>query len=555
MKNLWKIVVFMLLLPWAFIACSGDDDEYNSPDTPIINPTPEPEDTTTNTPAVNYYTDPNYYAGFFAYNILSDVYLWKAEIASAMKNWLLTEDAIEKVDALRYKENGEYVDKWTQLTNDYESFIGGVDGAVTTTFGVSYQLNLKKQGSDDVVAFVLYTYPDSPAANAGLKRGDVVVTINGKTLDLNNYMDLYNSASVELGLAIYNPVNGVYTETGKSVSMTAVNMYENPVLMTKVFDCGGKKVGYLAYTSFTLDSCKDLIDAAKSFKEKGVTELILDLRYNGGGYVITENLLASLLAPQSAVTNKEVFETEIWNQDYMDYYKQQGEDLNTYFQTEYEFTDHNNKKHSYNTTDANIGLSKIYALVTESSASASEAVLVGLLPYMDIEIIGEQTHGKYCTGWILSATDWYQDVEDTYAQLSKEQPTKYGTFAEEFPEYEKWETYAKNWGIYVMISRYADKNGDCPCMPNGFTPNVEVKDLCYEPYDLGDDREALLRKALTKAGYTNFTPIEGEGVASRSAVRMSGRPIKQVSRNPLDGKRILLGHPKKPYQLQRPQSE
>lgn len=552
MKNLWKIVVFMLLLPWAFIACSGDDDEYNRPDTPIITPTPEPEDTTTNTPAVNYYTDPNYYAGFFAYNILSDVYLWKAEIASAMKNWLLTEDAIEKVDALRYKENGEYVDKWTMLTNNYESFVGSVDGTVTTTYGAVYK-GINYVNYNTIVFYVLYTYPDSPAEKAGLHRGDMIYKINGQSITKDNYLDLYYSSSIEVELGKFE--NDAFSSTGKTLSMTAVNMYENPVLMTNVFDCGGKKVGYLAYTSFTLDSCKDLIDAAKSFKEKGVTELILDLRYNGGGYVITENLLASLLAPQLSVTNKEVFETEIWNQDYMDYYKQQGEDLNTYFQTEYEFTDHNNKKHSYNTTDANIGLSKIYALVTGSSASASEAVLVGLLPYMDIEIIGEQTHGKYCTGWILSATDWYQDVEDTYAQLSKEQPTKYGTFAEEFPEYEKWETYAKNWGIYVMISRYADKNGNCPCMPNGFTPDVEVKDNPEEPYDLGDDREALLRVALTKAGYTNFTPIEGEGVASRSAVRMSGRPIKQVSRNPLDGKRILLGHPKKPYQLQRPQSE
>lgn len=536
-KFLCLVMVFSTIL---YVSCSGEDD-YSRNKTPIINPTPggdEPKDTTSQEPEVNYYTDPNYYAGFFALNVISEVYLWNEEIASSLSNWKMNEDPIKKVDAIRYKENGVYVDKWTQLTNDYESFIGGVDGAVTTTFGVSYQLYLKKQGSDDVVAFVLYTYPDSPAANAGLKRGDVVVTINGKTLDLNNYMDLYNSASVELGLAIYNPVNGVYTETGKSVSMTAVNMYENPVLMTKVFDCGDKKIGYLAYMSFTLDSCEDLIKAAKSFKEQGVTELILDLRYNGGGYVITENVLASMLAPQDAVTNKEVFQTEVYNKSYMDYYKKEGEDLNTYFETEYKF-EHNKKEYLFSTKDANIGLNKIYALVASGSASASESVLVGLLPYMNIEIIGEQTHGKYCTGWILSATDWYKGNEDFF---------KAGA---DYDEYQKWDTYAKNWGIYVMVSRYADKNGDCPCMPNGFTPNVEVKDLCYEPYDLGDDREALLRVALTKAGYTNFTAKEG--AKARAARPSFGKQIQTVSRNPLDGKRIILGHPQKSYQLQRPQ--
>ena len=543
MKNFWKIICFVMVLPSLLCVSCSDDDEYNRNKTPIINPTPggdEPNDSTSQNPTVSYYTDPNYYAGFFAFNVMSVYYLWKDEIASSLSNWKMNEDPIKKVDAIRYKQNGTYVDKWTQLTNDYESFIGGVDGVVTTTFGVSYQFYLKKEGSDDVVAFVLYTYPDSPAANAGLKRGDVVVKNNGKTLNLNNYMDLYNSPSVELGLAVYNPVNKVYTETGKSVSMTAVNMYENPVLMTKVFDCGGKKVGYLAYMSFTLDSCEDLIKAAKSFKEQGVTELILDLRYNGGGYVITEQLLASMLAPQDKVTNKEVFQTEVYNKDYMDYYKKEGVDLNTYFETEYNFKDHNEKDHSYSTKDYNLGLNKIYALVSSGSASASESVLVGLLPYMNIEIIGEQTHGKYCTGWILSATDWFEGNKDFF---------KAGA---DYEEYQKWETYAKNWGIYVMVSRYADKNGNCPCMPNGFNPDIEVIDRFYEPYDLGDDREALLRKALTKAGYTNFTPIEDNKGTSRAAIRNIGVPFKTVSRNPLDGKRILLQRPHKTYDLKQP---
>jgi hypothetical protein len=186
MKNFWKIICFVMVLPSLLCVSCSDDDEYNRNKTPIINPTPggdEPKDSTSQNPTVSYYTDPNYYAGFFAFNVMSVYYLWKDEIASSLSNWKMNEDPIKKVDAIRYKQNGTYVDKWTQLTNDYESFIGGVDGVVTTTFGVAYQFYLRKQGSDDVVACVLYTYPDSPAANAGLKRGDVVVKINGKTLD------------------------------------------------------------------------------------------------------------------------------------------------------------------------------------------------------------------------------------------------------------------------------------------------------------------------------------------------------------------------------------
>mgnify|MGYP006391498873 CR=1 FL=1 len=118
---------------------------------------------------------------------------------------------------------------------------------------------------------------------------------------------------------------------------------EDPILLTKVFDCGGKKVGYLAYTSFTFESSLGLYEACKEFKKEGITELILDLRYNGGGYVFTEEVLASMLAPEAEVKNKSVFETEVWNDDYMAYYKENNVDLNTYFRTVFS-QKHNDKQ-------------------------------------------------------------------------------------------------------------------------------------------------------------------------------------------------------------------
>ena len=511
-----------MTLPAGIVSCSGDDDPK---ETPIINPTPEPEDTTKTETETKVYTDGKIYANFFAYNIISDIYLWKKEISSAFKTWyVVEEDPIKKVQEIRYKENGKDVDKWTELTDDYASFIGSVDGVVTTTYGCSYKLYLREENSNRVVAFVTYLYPESPAEKAGLQRGDVILGINDKDLDLDNYLDLYYSSSMKVTIGKLDTTTGAYVETGKTASMTAVNMYENPVFLSKTFDCGGKKVGYLVFHSFTLDACEDLIKVCKTFKQEGVTELILDLRYNGGGYVITENVLASMLAPEANVKAKDVFQTEVWNDDYMEYYKKEGEDLNTYFQTEWSFT-HNEKKYELNTSDANIGLTKIYALVASGSASASESVLVGLMPYMDIEVIGEQTHGKYCTGTIISTENWYE--------LNKEVITS------NYPEYAQWETYAKNWGIYVMISRYADKNGNNPCMPDGLTPNVEASDRFYEPYALGDEREWLLYTALQKAGKTDL-PSRAE---ARSAMSPLGKPMKDVSRNPLDGKLIHLDKP------------
>ena len=548
-KVLKLIVLYMLaVMPMCVVSCSGGEEE-EIPKTPIINPVnPDSDDTDDSKEPdseIKAYTDANAYANFFAYNVMNDVYLWKQDITSSLNTWGTQinnainkgnefPEAIAKVDAVRYKKNGKYIDRWSGLTNNWDEFIGSVDGVVSTTYGCEYNLFLRYENSNLVVAFVIYVYPDSPAAKAGLKRGDMILTVDGVDLNTDNYMTLYNSSSMEIGLG---KIDKDFVLTGEKITMTAVHMYQNPVFLSKVFDCGGKKVGYLVYHSFTLDSCEDLIRVCKEFKQEGVTELILDLRYNGGGYVITENLLTSMLAPEANVKAKDVFQTEVWNDEYMEYYKQSGEDLNTYFQTEYNFIDNNDKKHSYSTADANIGLTKIYALVASGSASASESVLVGLLPYMDIEIIGEQTHGKYTTGWMLSAPEWYKSVLDNYAELSKKYPNEYGTFDEEFPWFSKWDTYSKNWGIYIMISRYADKNGDTPCMPDGFVPDIEARDYYNQPYPLGDERENLLRIALERAGKTDLAPI------SRSSI--SDIPLmtekRRISTHPFEGKRIIIG--------------
>lgn len=315
-------------------------------------------------------------------------------------------------------------------------------------------------------------------------------------------------------------------------------MYEDPILLTKVFDCDGKKVGYLAYQSFTFESCLGLYEVCKEFKKEGVSELILDLRYNGGGYVFTEEVLASMLAPEEDVKNGSVFETEIWNDDYMAYYKEKGTDLNTYFRTDTTAV-HNKKEYKINMLDANIGLNKIYALVTENSASASEAILVGLLPYFrdNIEIIGQNTHGKYCTGIMYKGKDWYEMIVESVKD-----------FSNKYPDFADWKKYIGDWGIYVMISMYADKNGENPCMPNGLIPDLEADDLFEEPYPLGDEREAMLNVALQRAGKTDLE----SRVASRSVAPLSvGKAIK-FRKNPLDGKRIYTDDMIKPRMIDMP---
>ena len=510
-KYAWML--FALMLPLGFVACSDSDEPLKEVDTPEKE---EPEEE-----KVQVYQDEKAYANFFAYNAMSDVYLWSQDITAALKSWTILGDPVETVKNARYKENGKDVDKWTQMLESYSESVGGTDGVSTGTYGLGVKLYLKAQGSNEVVAFITYTYPESPAEKVGLKRGDVILEVDGKAMTTENYYQaLFQSASVEVGVGTYLGDN-VYSAVKDTYSMKSVAMYEDPIILTKVFDCGGKKVGYLHYTSFTFESSLGLYEVCKQFKAEGISELILDLRYNGGGYVFTEEALASMLAPEAEVKNKSVFETEIWNDYYMKLFKESGEDLNTYFRTEFKQT-HANKMYNFNTSDANLGISKIYALVTESSASASEAIIVGLLPYMDIEIIGEQTHGKYCSGIMQEGKAWYQKNANAISKI---------------PELVDWKQHIGGWGIYLMISMYADKDGNNPCMPNGLTPDVVATDLFEEPYPLGDEREALLNIALQKAGKTDLTPR----AVSRSATSLPEGQELKFTVHPLEKERILTG--------------
>ncbi len=455
-KNFYWLFV-ALLVGFSNASCSDDD--------PVENETggllPPKRET----------TEEIYSANVFAHDVLHDIYLWNKEIYNDLKQLDPNKnmDPIKTVENIRYHEGSKEVDKWTMLTDDLKSMVSGTQG-VETTFGYNLALFYISEGSKDVCGAVTHVFKNSPAEKIGLKRGDLIIGINGNPITENNMMDLFYASNLTIQTA--NIVKDQIIP-GKSLKITAVTMYEDPILATKVFDIKGKKVGYLAYASFDLQSAEKLVEICKQFKSEGVEELVLDLRYNGGGYVFTENLLASMLAPYEAVKNKEVIETEIWNETMMEMFKKQGESLETRLSFIHSIkTD--SEKMEFNTEDANIGLKKIYGLVGRGTASASESIFVGLLPYFgsNIQLIGEQTHGKYCTGIMMSPEDAYKN------------PPK----------------GIDNWGIYVMINRYADKNGENPCMPDGFIPNYEVFDNPIESYQLGDENEVLLKKALTLAG-------------------------------------------------------
>ena len=414
-----------------------------------------------------------YYVNTFAYNMMSAYYLWRDEVETALGQWKTTDDPIAKVAEVRYKdESGKDIDRWTVLTDDFSSLSGSVSGH-TRSFGLEFVLYYTDRTHEKVCAVVTYTYAGSPAEKAGFRRGDVILTLDGKEMTADNYADVVRSTlrgggTLQAGLS-----------DGRTVSMTAVDLYEDPVHLSRILEEDGRKVAYLHYTGFTLDSCGDLVDVMRRFTEDGVDEMVLDLRYNGGGYVSTEAVLGSMLAPPAAVAAGEIFSTEVVNS----LLAEKWETDTVRFQTDFTIR-MGEEEHSFSTAGANPGLKRLYCLVTGESASASEGLICSLRPYMDVILVGGQTYGKYCAGTLSAATDWYEALRDEAKDIDCDEAL----------------SYVDNWGIYVMYARYADCNGVTLSMPDGIAPDVEVSDDPLDGYSLGDPHETMLARALALIG-------------------------------------------------------
>ena len=449
------------------------------------------------------------YSNLFARYSLDIYYLWRDEIAEALTSWKLSDDPVSKVESVRYAD-----DRWTMMTNDYNSLINTA-GGISKSFGWELAPYYGDPTMTTVVAVILWTYPGTPAYEAGLKRGDAIVKVKGSTMTPQTYPKIFSEM-----LEGNNPVS-ITIQDGSELTLTPAVIHADPVLVAKTFTLpGDRKVGYLHYTRFTLESCTKLIEVCKQFRQENVKDLILDMRYNPGGYVITEETLASMIAPEKEVKAGSIYERAIYNSllsSILDAASRESR-----FTTEFKFK-MNNTVYDYSTADANIGVENLYAIMTENTASASESILCGLMPYLPAKIYGKQSYGKFCTGILMNGTDFFTTYRDLFSELLSEE------------QIEEAGKYTSNTGMYIMESRYADKTGRTASMPEGISPDVEVDDRPDEQWQLGDPEERMLKAVLTDLGYEY--PEE-----TKSAPASAGRLLQPVEqeRDESYGIRITL---------------
>jgi len=466
MKRFWNLplwAVWGLITVWG---CTKDDDNTTDPNVVL-----------TDSEKVNQ----------FIVDCVSNLYLWEADT-----DWTKYSDA----ETYRsYSDHNELFlkfinkeDRWSFLTDDIEGTQGQFNG-VTTTYGLSLIFGRFSNKPTSLFAIVLYVYKGSPADAAGIKRGDIIVGLNGGDLTESNYTDLYYSSTAKLTMGVLK--DDAISVSPTPVDLKAVNMYEDPVQHYEVINIGGKKIGYLCYTGYQQQSEGALKSVFADFKSQGVSDVVLDLRYNGGGYAITAQKLASILAPQSVVKSKDVYLSRQWNALYTEYFKNQN--------TEY-FID---------TLNVNMNLNCVYALVTGNTASASEATLIGLKPYMDVVLIGDTTHGKYCGAYLMGVMDFYEDaVQYKYQNIS-------------------------NWGMYIMVYRYANKSG-YPTFVGGLPPEVRADEDYFDLKDFGDVTDPLLAVAVERiTGVKPLAARSASGASSGSdALRRSLRVQPELTPRP-----------------------
>ena len=452
--NIW-IGIFLCLL---IVSCSDDNDDSikgNDDNTDI---------------SINHWIEKK----------LRNDYLWYSELPATNKIDYTADPEAFFYSLLSLKDgktrNGKHLYYYSYMKKN-KGYKTRTSIDADNTYGMEFTLfsvvdrNNKPLGY--YYARVLYILPDSPADKAGLERGDWIIGINGKNnIKEGNYKTLFSGSATQWTIT--------HNETTKTIDIEASTAVEdNPLYYHDVLTVGDKKIGYLVYNHFT-PGPKGVEDRTydeemktifADFQSRGVNEFVLDLRYNGGGYEHSANMLAGLLIPEESKDN--VFGI---------FSNNKGKVTHTrYFNTETKGTAGYLKLNS----------NRIYILTSENTASSSELVISSLEPFMNIVLIGQLTEGK---------NFGMQEYSD-----------------------DKYE-----WAYWPITTRVTNAiNSDYSA---GFTPDYDWNEfnLSQNPEDtllpLGDSNEFMLNKAITLITGTH-RKTRNMTILSQTILR--GQPVYQ----------------------------
>ncbi|MBE7630193.1 S41 family peptidase [Tenacibaculum piscium] len=345
------------------------------------------------------------------------------------------------------------VEDYIALENSFQS--------IRLTTGMKIKAVNYADGSAKYYVYVYDVSKGSDADTKGIKRGMLINQVNGTEITKDNINDLFNQASFTVHLADYQQGNPV--SNGRTVLLTTSQVTENPIQQAKVITQGSNRIGYLLYNQFSSSFDEALNAEFLNFKNEAITDLIVDLRYNGGGSVQSASYLAQMITGQFT---GELFSKQVWNHK-----------VNANFSPDFfnnNFTDKIINKDNQGTivSEKNIEglhLNRVYFIVSGNSASASELVINGLKPYIDVKLVGTQTYGKHVGSITLYDSDNFMRTGENLKT-------------------------SHTWAMQPIVLEIQNKKGENK--PNGFIPEVIIQETPNALGILGDSSEPLLAKTI-----------------------------------------------------------
>lgn len=242
---------------------------------------------------------------------------------------------------------------------------------------------------------VAFVEPNSPADVAGVRRGDTLVSTDGVSADVNSEAGvaalnaaLFPSASGSPHSFVFAPVTG----GTRNVNVTSATVVSTPVPNTQVLTTnGGRRVGYILFNAHIASAEGQLITAVNTLRDAAVQDLVLDLRYNGGGYVYIASGLAYMVAGASR-TSGQVFEQFQYNSKRTA--DTNADDAKTPFVNTSCYLDANFQCPRQEPLPT-LNLGRVFVLTSPGTCSASEAIINGLRGVnVEVVLIGDSTCGK-----------------------------------------------------------------------------------------------------------------------------------------------------------------
>lgn len=294
----------------------------------------------------------------FVRDVMTDLYFWYREVPRLDPQRFSSADAY--LEAVRYRP----LDSTFSYIADRSATEALFSSSQYAGFGFA------SLPSADGRLRVSQVFPGSPASDAGLVRGDVILEINGRSLADWIQSGQFNSA--------YGPAEAGVTGTlaiGRGDVVTHVTLVKRAVVIptvsgTQVLDVGGRRVGYVFFRNFVEPSFEALAEAFATLKAAGVSDVVLDLRYNGGGLVEVARYLGSLIGGRR--TEGQVFAEYAHNDRYVS----------------------RNRIIRFEAQAGALMLDRLVVIATSASASASELVINALRPFIPVVIVGDRTYGK-----------------------------------------------------------------------------------------------------------------------------------------------------------------